>query len=71
MKKSTKLLENSNHKTIAIKRDPGINGMKDINFNANARYFTHCPDFDLLSTSLFQSIPLSPPTKSLLTENNI
>lgn len=54
-----------------IKRDIGINDMKDINFNANARYFTHCPEIDFLSTSLFQSIPLSPPTKSLLTENNV
>lgn len=45
--------------------------MKDTNFNANARYLTHCPEIDFPSTSLFQSIPFSPPTKPLLIENNI
>lgn len=45
--------------------------MKDINFNANARHFTRCPEIDFLSLPLFQSIPLCPPSKYVLTENKI
>lgn len=52
---------------ISIKRDPRINGMKDRDFNATARYFPQCPEIYFPSTSLFHSIllPRSPNSYSV------